>query len=403
MTYKSELIKLEKVLNFSNGKASPERNEKSMISVFGSNGLIGKASKANSTENTIVIGRVGSYCGSVHFSKEPCWVTDNAIKATAKDDNDPFFLFYLLKKLNLNNWHSGSGQPLLNQSTLNSIEALIPIPSEQRLISKFLLAIDERVALLQDENSTLEKIAKALFKSWFIDFDPVHANQEGRRLKDMDAAITKLFPSEFEHIDAGVIPKGWSMSTVGQSFVLTMGQSPPGSTYCEDDSEMPFYQGRTDFGFRFPTKRIYCTSPTRIAEIGDTLVSVRAPVGDVNMAIERCCIGRGVASVRHPKNYRSFTLYAIEGLKSYFRNFDGEGTIFGSINKTDFESLPIISPCSNVLAAYDEISGPIDEKIVENEKKIRVLSNLRDTLLPHLISGKIALSDTDTLSEAGAA
>lgn len=128
MTPNFHTVSLEDVLVFTNGRSSPERSNDSKIPVYGSNGLIGYAPNSNSPKNSIIIGRVGSYCGSVHFSKIPCWVTDNAIKAITKDDNDPLFFYYLLKHLNLNNLRSGSGQPLLNQITLNGIEVLIPTP-----------------------------------------------------------------------------------------------------------------------------------------------------------------------------------------------------------------------------------------------------------------------------------
>ena len=215
----------------------------------------------------------------------------------------------------------------------------------------------------------------------------------------MDEATARLFPDSFEESELGLVPSGWGTSTVGDSFVLTMGQSPPGDTYSDSDNGLPFYQGRTDFGFRFPTKRMYCSAPTRIAEVGDTLVSVRAPVGDVNMAIEKCCVGRGVASVRHPKDYRSFTFYAMRGLGQHFENFDSEGTIFGSINKKDFQALPVIEPTLPALAAYDAVSSPIDAKIVVNEEQMRALASLRDTLLPRLISGQLRLPDIEITQE----
>jgi type I restriction enzyme S subunit len=143
---------------------------------------------------------------------------------------------------------------------------------------------------------------------------------------------------------------------------------------------------------RFPTKRIFCNAPTRLAEIGDTLVSVRAPVGDVNMAIEQCCLGRGVASIRHPENYRSFAFYSIKGLRSKFDMYDSEGTVFGSINKKDFQALPVIEPSKEILQAFDDVAAPLDSRIVENEEIMRTLTTLRDTLLPRLISGQLRLS-----------
>ena len=111
----------------------------------------------------------------------------------------------------------------------------------------------------------------------------------------MDAATATLFPSAFQDSPLGKIPMGWEVGTVGEEFNLTMGQSPPGSTYNEEGDGSPFYQGRKDFGFRYPTRRVYCNAPTRFAKKGDTLVSVRAPVGDINMVEgkmlhrSRCC------------------------------------------------------------------------------------------------------------------
>ena len=393
MSSELRVARLEKVLSFANGRTSPEREEAAPVPVFGSNGLIGQAREFNSPPNTIVIGRVGSYCGSVHFSREACWVTDNAIRATAKGENDPSFLYYLLKQLNLNNWRSGSGQPLINQTTLNAIETQIPCPREQRAISGIVGALDDRITLLRETNATLEAIAQALFKSWFVDFDPVRAKMEGRAPEGMDEATAALFPDALEETELGPVPRGWRYSTIGESFILTMGQSPPGDTYNEAGDGLPFYQGRTDFGFRFPSQRVFCTAPTRLAEPGDTLVSVRAPIGDVNMALEKCCVGRGVAAVRHPNGCRSFAFYATRGLRSRFDLFDSEGTVFGSINKKDFQALPVIEPSGDVLVAFDEIAAPIDRRIVGNEEQIRTLATLRDTLLPRLISGQLRVPE----------
>ena len=180
-----------------------------------------------------------------------------------------------------------------------------------------------------------------------------------------------------------------------------MGQSPPGHTYNELGEGIPFYQGRTDFGFRFPSQRIFCTSPTRYAEIGDVLVSVRAPVGDVNMALERCCLGRGVAGLKHPKDYKSFTFYTARGLRTRFDLFDSEGTVFGSINKKDFQELPVIQPTPNLMQVFDEIASPLDSKIIANERLIRTLTDLRDTLLPRLISGQLRLPDVEEMGKNG--
>ena len=290
-------------------------------------------------------------------------------------------------------YSKGSVQQVINLKDLKAVKIPLPELEVQRLIATSMQAFDDRITLLRETNTTLEAIAQAQFKSWFMDFDPVHAKMQGRAPEGMDEATAALFPDSFEETELGPVPMGWRFSTLGKSFELTMGQSPPGDTYNQSEDGLPFYQGRTDFGFRFPTKRIFCNAPTRLAEIGDALVSVRAPVGDVNMAIERCCIGRGVASVRHQSGCLGYTLYAMKNLGAHFKNFDTEGTIFGSINKKDFEALPVVVPSQGVLVAFDEISKSLDGSIEINEQKIRVLVEIRDTLLPRLLSGQLSVSD----------
>jgi type I restriction enzyme S subunit len=330
----------------------------------------------------------------------PNWLTDancsDLVLVKCGKDLRPRFLCYWVNSIAAHHISShtvGAVQQHFNVGAAKTMMVAVPALQNQDQVIELLGALDDRITLLRETNATLEAIAQALFKSWFVDFDPVRAKMEGRAPEGMDEATAALFPDSFEESVLGLVPMGWRISTVGASFVLTMGQSPPGDTYSEDGNGLPFYQGRTDFGFRFPTKRMYCSEPTRIAEIGDTLVSVRAPVGDVNMAIERCCVGRGVASVRHSKNYRSFTFYAMRGLGQHFENFDSEGTIFGSINKKDFQALPVIAPALPALAAYDAVSSPIDIRIVENEFQIRTLVTLRDTLLPRLISGQLRMPE----------
>ena len=296
---------------------------------------------------------------------------------------------------------AGATRNALAKGMIEDFKVPCPPIGEQKASADVLSALDDRITLLRETNATLEAIAQAIFKSWFVDFDPVRAKQEGRAPEGMDEATAALFPDSIEESALGLVPRGWCYSSVGESFILTMGQSPPGDTYNENGEGLAFYQGRTDFGFRFPSQRVFCTAPTRLAEAGDALVSVRAPVGDVNMALEKCCLGRGVAGVRHPNGYRSFVFYVVRGLRSRFDLFDSEGTVFGSINKKDFQALPVIQPSIDVLAAFDEIASPIDQRIIENEEQIRTLATLRDTLLPRLISGQLRLPDAeDAISEA---
>ena len=156
--------------------------------------------------------------------------------------------------------------------------------------------LDVKIELNRRMNETFEAMVRALFKSWFVDFDPVRAKSEGRD-PGLPKHIADLFPDRIVDSELGEISEGWHVGSVIDEFDLTMGQSPPGDTYNEAGEGLPFYQGRSDFSFRFPNRRVYCTAPTRFAKAGDTLISVRAPVGDINMASEECAIGRVAAAI----------------------------------------------------------------------------------------------------------
>ena len=313
-------------------------------------------------------------------------------------------------------------------------DAVIPLPGDEYLtfISNTSKSIFNKLQLNQQTNETLEAMAQAIFKSWFVDFDPVRAKIKAisagrdpnraamaaitgisldqawdevesalnRKLESMSDAqrtqlrqTAELFPDELVESEIGEVPKGWEYSTIGKEFYIVNGQSPPGSTYNEDDEGVPFYQGRTDFGFRFPTQRVYCTEPKRFAEKGDTLLSVRAPVGDLNIAIEDCCIGRGLASLRHKSGSISYTYYAMKQVQAQIEAYEATGTVFGSINQKQLKALDTIAPDKKVIDEFHRIADPIDSKVMNQVYMNRELSKLRDTLLPKLISGDIELND----------
>lgn len=257
----------------------------------------------------------------------------------------------------------------------------IPSFSEQRRIANILSSLDDKIELNRRMNQTLEQMAQMLFRQWFIAFDFPDAS--GQSYQSIGGKLVKS--------ELGEIPEEWRVGTVGELFNLTMGQSPPGETYNEEGEGLPFYQGRTDFSFRFPIRRIYCSSPTRIAESNDTLVSVRAPVGDLNMAHEKCTIGRGVAAIRHKSNCSSYTYYAMKSLQSKLNAFNGEGTIFGAINKKSFEALTLLEPSASLVLYFEKQTGLLDKLIYNNEIQSRTLATLRDTLLPQLLSGRLTV------------
>ena len=209
-------VTLGDLLSFSNGASSPERSDSFPHPVYGSNGIIGSSIKTNTGPNAVVIGRVGSYCGSLHFSEKPSWVTDNAIRGNPVEGTDAKFVYYLLRTLNLNEWRTGSGQPLLNQAILSSIPTTVPSLPEQRAIAHILGSLDDKIELNRRMNETLEQMARALFKSWFVDFDPVRAKMEGRwrpgqSLPGLPAHLYDLFPSRLVPSELGLIPEGWDV------------------------------------------------------------------------------------------------------------------------------------------------------------------------------------------------
>ena len=164
-------------------------------------------------------------------------------------------------------------------------------------------------------------------------------------IQHLEATAQALYRKTFvDNIDKENLPKGWRMGTLSELAIITMGQSPDGETYNLNGNGTIFYQGRTDFGRRFPAARVYTTSPTRFAKEGDILLSVRAPVGDINIAPHNCCIGRGLASLRCKINAQGYLYYQLQDLTDVFNVSDDEGTIFGSINKDDLYNIEIMIP-----------------------------------------------------------
>lgn len=174
---------------------------------------------------------------------------------------------------------------------------------------------------------------------------------------------------------------------------ITMGQSPVGSSYNEEGIGTVFYQGRTDFGFRFPTRRLYTTAPKKMAAKGDVLLSVRAPVGDINMANESCCIGRGLSCLRSLHNTPSFLYYTMASIKPILDQFNGEGTVFGSVSQDSLNNLSIQIPSSEQINSFENKVAPIDAMIMNNNEEILRLTALRDYLLPRLLSGQLSIGN----------
>ena len=288
------------------------------------------------------------------------------------------FLFYWLKANKEYLISSANGTTFLElpKYVFKKLEINLPPIKEQIAIATILETLDKKIELNQKTNEILEEMAQAIFKSWIVDFEPF---QDG----------------EFEDSELGEIPKGWRVEQLGNFVHINMGQSPPGSTYNEEGKGMPFFQGIKDFGSRFPSIRIYTTGPKKIAEPNDVLISVRAPIGSLNIAKEKCCIGRGLASLRMKENHCSFLYYLLKSISHIWGTYEGQGTVFSNLRLSDLQALKVIKPKSNIIKEFDSITHPLDLKYQNNINEINTLTELRDVLLPHLISGKIRISDPE--------
>jgi len=288
-----------------------------------------------------------------------------------KDKLNPKFLYYLLSNddtveyLDVIAEASTSAYPSLRPSDIENLEITIPELPEQKAIASILSCLDDKIDLLHRQNATLEKMAETLFRQWFVERRPEPVEGEAK--------------------------EEWKMGKLTDEFDFIMGASPPGESYNEEGIGIPMYQGNADFGFRFPVNRVFTTDPKRFAEKYDTLISVRAPVGEQNMANESCCIGRGVAALRYKfdNSFYTYTYYKIKSLMDEIKQFNETGTVFGSISKSDFENIEIIIPDKISILKFQDIIKPLDDKIITNSIQIRTLAALRDTLLPKLMSGEI--------------
>ena len=219
-------------------------------------------------------------------------------------------------------------------------------------------------------------MARAIYREWFVEFlSPGH-----------DKIPRVASP-------LGDIPQGWEVKKLKDVCHLTMGQSPKSEFYNQIGEGQPFHQGVTDFGDRFPTDRLFCTVEGRVAEAGDILFSVRAPVGRMNIADKRIVLGRGLSAIRHNEGHQAFLW---EQLRNRFSKDDmmGNGAIFAAVTKGDMQGIELVCPPSALVGAAAKYFEPINSQIGALTKEIHNLRCTRDLLLPRLLSGQVALAET---------
>ncbi len=286
--------------------------------------------------------------------------------------SDPDFIYYLsrtpaIRLPAIKSMVGTSGRQRAQRATVENIVIRVPKIEEQRRIATILSAYDELIENNRRRIQLLEQAARLLYKEWFV-----HLRFPGYER----AAI----------IDG--VPKGWGKKTLGDVARITMGQSPKSAFYNKDENGLPFHQGVANFGNRFPSHKIYCTEENRLAESGDILFSVRAPVGRINIARDKIVIGRGIAAIRSNRNQQSLLFYT---LKNHFHKEDmmGSGTIFTAVTKKEIHGVELMLAPNRIANMFAKYVRPIDYQIANLQLTIEKLTTARDFILPRLLNGKI--------------
>lgn len=309
------------------------------------------------------------------------------IRNERPDILDTGYLFQVLRSTAFqkyaSNNTSGSNIPAFTQANIANFEIDLPSMKVQQKVAKALYDIDEKIISNININSELESIAKTIYDYWFLQFE--FPNEEGRPYKSSGGKM--VWNDELKR----EIPEGWELTTLGEMFHITMGSSPKGDSLNEVKCGIEFYQGSTDFGNIYPNERVYTTSPIRKATSQDVLLSVRAPVGDMNIAMNDCCIGRGLAAIHSESTL--LTWNTLKSLHSYFDVYNNNGTTFGALTADSLKGLITLNIPPRLIQEYEkQVSG--FEKIIRNkELESRSLSSLRDFLLPMLMNGQVTFKD----------
>lgn len=270
----------------------------------------------------------------------------------------------------------------MNSNDIKEFEINLPLDIKiQQKIAATLSSLDSKIELNNLINKNLEESAKTLYNYWFVQFD--FPNEQGKPYKTSGGKM--VWNNELKR----EIPERWKIGDLSKIANITMGQSPPGESYNNTENGMVFFQGCTDFGVRFPSIRLFTTDPKRIAKSGDILLSIRAPVGTMNIASRDCCIGRGLAALNSKNNSTPFLYGVLNNLQQIFNRRNVDGTTFGSITKDDLFSIKVIIPDDKFIKAYQEIIKPAfeEQNIIEQENQ--QLVSLRDWLLPMLMNGQV--------------
>lgn len=303
----------------------------------------------------------------------------------------------------------GSAQPFIGLGSLRGFPVPLPPMNEQLSIGALLGAFDDRITLIRETNTTLKTIAQALFKSWFVDFDPVRAKAEDRQPEGMDATIAALFPDSFEESELSLVPKGWRVGTVEDLCSLITNGGTPSRARKDfwDGGSIPWFKtGEFCDGFLLEPSE-------RITEGGVNGSSVKVlPRDAVLMAIYAApTVGRlGVLTEQSTFNQACTGMVAKDFVGPWFLfltlffgrdwfNSRANGAAQQNISKAIVAGYSVVIPDTRVLSAFNELADVLFSKLRAGAEQAQTLTQLRDTLLPRLISGQLRLPETEALLE----
>ncbi|MCK9211803.1 MAG: restriction endonuclease subunit S [Ignavibacteriaceae bacterium] len=353
-----EVFKIKELCQFKYGKSLPERERISGdYPVFGSAGIVGTHNEYLLKAPGIIVGRKGTV-GSVNWTNKNFFPIDTAFYIVEdKAKVDLKFLYYRLLLAGLETMNNDAAVPGLNRTA--ALNHRITVPTDittQIKIASLLSTYDDLIETNFQKINLLEETAQITFNEWFLKEKSLHNGLAKKILKDVAA--------------------------------ITMGQSPESKYYNEEKIGLPFHQGVTGYGFRFPENETWSSEGTRVAVKGDILFSVRAPVGRLNIAIEKIILGRGLGAFRHKKGWNSFLYYQLR--KLFFKeDLMGGGAIFSSVTKTDVEKIKIVEADEKSMIKFNDFAKPIDNLIENLTHQNRLLKEARDILLPRLMTGMI--------------
>jgi type I restriction enzyme, S subunit len=366
------------------------------VPIVSSSGVSGSHAEAKVSGPGVVTGRYGTI-GQVFFIEEDFWPLNTTLYVRDFKGNDPQFVSYFLRTFDFNSFSDKAAVPGVNRNHLHMAQVQFPDLSEQRRIASILSAFDDKIELNRRMNETLEAMARAIFKSWFVDFDPVRAKAEGRQPKGIPAHIADLFPNQLQDSPLGPIPKGWETRPFDQSVEIIGGGTPKTSVEEYWNGDMPWFSvvdaPRPEDVWviateKHITRRGLEESSTRILLPGTTIISARGTVGRVALCAVQMAMNQSCYGLKGTNGIGSFATYFITRTLADQLQQRAHGSVFDTITRSTLAGVQHVAGSDRVQAAFEEQVRPFMELIRSNVHEARLLGVTRDVSLPRLLLGE---------------